>query len=64
MIPPATPLDFEEKGTSQNCIAHGAAVNASEDRIDADLQMIVNCWTDLPDAMKAGIVAMVRALRG
>ena len=28
---------------------------------DADLEAVVNAWTQLPNALKAGIVAMVRA---
>lgn len=28
---------------------------------DADLEVVVNAWAQLPSALKAGIVAMVRA---
>ncbi|MEE2641344.1 MAG: hypothetical protein VX768_12010 [Planctomycetota bacterium] len=40
--------------------------NYDTDRInlaetDADLQVIVEQWSELPDAVKAGILAMVRA---
>ena len=40
--------------------------NYDTDRInlaetDADLQVIVERWSELPDAVKAGILAMVRA---
>ena len=43
-------------------------VKKEEDRInlaepDADLQVIVERWSELPDAVKAGILAMVRATR-
>ena len=30
---------------------------------DPDLEAVVNAWTKLPSALKAGIVAMVRAAR-
>jgi len=33
-------------------------------RWDADLASVVNAWPHLPKAVKAGIVAMVRAARG
>jgi hypothetical protein len=29
--------------------------------LPADLQFIVDAWTELPDAIKAGVLAMVRA---
>ena len=29
---------------------------------DADLEVVVNAWATLPSALKAGIVAMVRAV--
>jgi len=32
--------------------------------IDLDLQTIIDHWSALPDALKAGIVAMVRASSG
>jgi hypothetical protein len=31
--------------------------------IDADLQAIIEAWAELSDPVKAGILAMVRALR-
>jgi hypothetical protein len=32
-------------------------------RFTHDLAVVVDAWPDLPEAMKAGIVAMVRAVR-
>jgi len=31
---------------------------------DADLEVVVNAWAKLPSALKAGIVAMVKAADG
>ena len=31
---------------------------------DVDLEVVVNAWAKLPSALKAGIVAMVRAADG
>jgi hypothetical protein len=36
---------------------HGAA-------IPSDLKAVINAWADLPEAVKAGIMAMVKAARG
>jgi len=49
---------------SENCAAPGAAVVARNDPIDPDLRAIIERWADLPDAVKAGIPAMVRAAGG
>jgi hypothetical protein len=40
-----------------------AAVEHENARIDPDLQAIIERWPDLPDAVKASIVAMVTAAR-
>jgi hypothetical protein len=45
---------------SEDRAAAGAAVGSEIDPIDADLQVIVERWAELFDAVKAGIVAMVR----
>ena len=34
---------------------------SSDEHSDPDLQSIIDHWSELPDAVKAGIVAMVRA---
>ena len=54
----------EKAGTNapfEDSAAAGAAVDGGNTPIDADLQAIVERWPDLPDAVKAGFVAMVRA---
>ena len=52
-----------ENATFQNSAAPGAAVGTEKPAIDADLQAVIEHWPSLPDAVKAGIVAMVRAAR-
>ena len=54
----------EKKAHSENCTAPGAANESHNAPIDADLQAIIERWAELPDAVKAGIVAMVRAAGG
>ena len=51
----------EKNAHSENRAAAGAAVEPDNAPIDADLQAIIERWADLPEAVKAGIVAMVRA---
>jgi len=50
----------EKNVHSENLAAAGAAVVSENAPIDVDLQAIIEQWADLPDAMKAGIMAMVR----
>jgi len=51
----------EENAHSREGAAPGAAVVAENTPIDLDLQSIVERWTKLPDAIKAAMLAMVRA---
>jgi len=37
---------------------------SAERPTDADLQVLIDAWPALPEAIKAGIVAMVRAAGG
>ena len=41
--------------------AAGAAVETAAAALDLDLLSVIEKWPDLPHAVKAGIVAMVRA---
>jgi len=43
--------------------ALGAVLGASAPEIDPDLAAVAAAWTHLPEAIKAGIVAMVLAVR-
>ena len=54
----------EKNAHSENRAAAGAAVDSENAEIDADLQAIIERWADLPEAVKVGIVAMVRAAGG
>ncbi len=55
----ATPKITEENALSQQSAAQGAAVGAANGPIDPELQTIVERWPGLPDALKAGILAMI-----
>ena len=41
--------------------AESGAVGAPDRPTDPDLQHLITAWPDLPDAVKAGITAMVQA---
>ena len=64
MIPLLTPLNPEGKANSEKCAAPGAAVQIDNSTLDPDLQTIIDRWPALPDAVKAGILAMVQASSG
>ena len=51
----------EENGTFRNKRSTCAAVDPDLTAIDDDLRAIIDRWGDLPEAVKAGILAMVRA---
>ena len=41
--------------------AESGALGAREAPLDADLAAVVDAWPALPDAIKAGILAMIRS---
>lgn len=49
----------DENGMFSDRAAPGAAVGPENTSIDPELQAVIARWADLPDAVKAGIVAMV-----
>jgi hypothetical protein len=61
MIQRVSAEDPEKNAHSENCAAAGAAVDSENVPIDPDLRAIMERWGQLPDAVKAGIVAIVRA---
>jgi|GEM_PF-4120276 hypothetical protein len=61
MIQRVEAVNPEENAHSREGAAPGAAVVAENTPIDLDLQSIVERWTKLPDAIKAAMLAMVRA---
>ena len=58
-----TPENTEENTQSSNRAAQGAAVEHENAVIDPDLLVIIERWPDLPDALKAGIVAMIQTAK-
>jgi hypothetical protein len=50
-----------KSGNSSDRAAQGAAVDAENGPIEPDLQAVIDAWPALPDAVKAGILAMVRS---
>ena len=64
MIQRVTAENPQEYADSKSSAAAGAAVDSENGPIDADLQAIIERWADLPDAVKGGIVAMVRLTVG
>ncbi len=60
----ATPKISEENALFLQSAAQGAAVSAANAAIDPELQTIVERWPGLPDALKAGILAMINATIG
>ena len=66
-----TPGSVGAKGSNDNNLrkladqdgAKSGALGAQKVDIDADLVAVIDAWPDLPDAVKAGIVAMVGAAK-
>jgi hypothetical protein len=54
-----TPQNTEENADSGNSAALDAATEPFHVSFDADLRSIIDAWPDLPNALKAGIAAMV-----
>ena len=53
-------VNTEENEHSGPSAAPRAAVVMENSLLDPDLAAIIECWPDLPDTVKAGILAMVR----
>jgi hypothetical protein len=59
------PQKLREKGESATGAAQKAAhFPADRQAGDADLQAIIEAWPKLPEAIRAGILAMIRAAGG
>ena len=55
--------NLEKNEDSEKGAAHCAAVCAESLSADPDLQLILATWSELPQAIKAGIAAMVKAAK-
>ena len=61
--PDSTPINPEENAHSSEGAAQGAAVDAVNISIDSDLTLIIDVWPSLPEPVRAGILAMVKAVK-
>ena len=59
--PESIPENAEGKDHPRDRAAPDAAVGAENAPIDPDLQVIIDQWPDMSEAVKAGILAMVKA---
>jgi hypothetical protein len=59
MIPHVTPENTGDNAHSQTGAAHSAAAVLVEGSIDADLLGVIQRWPNLPEAVRAGILALV-----
>jgi hypothetical protein len=51
-------------GISADAGADAGAVETKREQFSPDLQALIDAWPALPDAIKAGILAMVKAAGG
>jgi len=56
-----TPTKHWKTPISQTGGAKSGAPSANSDAIDPDLQRLIDAWPTLPEAMQAGILAMIAA---
>ena len=65
MIPHVTPLNPEENAVLCRCAAPGAAPGAAPKngnaRIEPELAHVIAAWPTLPPAIRAAVLAMLRA---
>ena len=59
---PQPPCETKTYGDDAACACHGLCQTPVE--TDPDLAKLVTAWPTLPEAIKAGIVAMVKAAKG
>ena len=64
-----TGLELSQESTGNSSIAsqsgaESGALGAQNGPFDADLGELAEAWPNLPKALRAGILAMVRAARG
>ena len=61
MSPQDMPPNGEENEDSPISTARGAAVSAETGPIDPELAAVIEGWPALPEAVRAGIVALVKS---
>jgi len=59
----ASAENLEENAHSSDRAAQGAAVEHENAVFDPNLQVIIERWPELPDALKAGILAMIQTAK-
>ncbi len=64
MSQPTTPENIGKTGIVPDAGADAGAVETKREQFGPDLQSIIDAWPALPDAIKAGILAMVKAACG
>jgi len=52
-----------ENGHGTQSAAESAALDATEAPVGSDLRAVVSAWPNLPDAIRAGILAMIGAAK-
>ena len=57
----ATGLEPVKDSARNTHVSHLSGAECDAYLNDVDLEVVVSAWTQLPNALKAGIVAMVRA---
>ncbi len=57
------PESTGKNGVSGELVADLVAVETKTMHFEPDLQAVIDAWQDLPEAIKAGILAMVRTAR-
>jgi hypothetical protein len=58
---PKSQENQENHGFSDTSAPEGAVEGAVDSKIDADLQRVLDTWPTLPEALRAGILAMIAA---
>jgi hypothetical protein len=57
------PVNTRKYSNPDKSAAAGAADGAETALLDPDLQLVVEAWENLPEATRAGILAMIQAAR-
>ena len=58
------PPSSRPSSSTRNRVEHAATIDPADAEPDAELQAVVEAWPTLPKAVRAGILATVRAVTG